>query len=346
MSFFIDDSFENVQSPILSPETAPRTHLFNSFTSAFSPDRDVHQVNGLREDKPGQNNSVQIDHSQLRAVVQDCLNKSLFDTAIFWADKLVALTSHAIDDVFLLSTCYFKSKQYRRAVHLLKRCTQQLEGDDRLRFQHLSAQCLGELNEWEEALAVLGDEEALMLAYHGSADSASIASHEISLWACVAYMRGRIYEGLEHRARALVWYKLALKRDPKCSQAFDRLISGRMLSHGDEVKFVDEEMVFPPELGWLRLVYQAKVQEHDYSAASKVGEKTAALSSEYRLEDSLEMKGIMATHYYNTNDIHSAHDLAKHIIHEDPFNHAVLPVYICTLVNYDMINDSDNDTKK
>ena len=47
-------------------------------------------------------------------------------------------------------------------------------------------------------------------------------------------MRGRSYEGLENRARAKIWYRLAILRDVKCTQAFDRLLDGRMMSTQEE----------------------------------------------------------------------------------------------------------------
>lgn len=41
--------------------------------------------------------------ASLRALVQDCIAKHLYDTAVFFADKLVSLTSYGAGDVFLLA---------------------------------------------------------------------------------------------------------------------------------------------------------------------------------------------------------------------------------------------------
>ena len=40
---------------------------------------------------------------QLRALVQDCIAKHLYSTAVFFADKLVSLTDYGAGDVFLLA---------------------------------------------------------------------------------------------------------------------------------------------------------------------------------------------------------------------------------------------------
>jgi hypothetical protein len=39
----------------------------------------------------------------LRSLVQDCIAKHLYPTAVFFADKLVSLTSYSAADVFLLA---------------------------------------------------------------------------------------------------------------------------------------------------------------------------------------------------------------------------------------------------
>jgi hypothetical protein len=40
---------------------------------------------------------------QLRSLVQDCIAKHLYSTAVFFADKLVTLTNYGAGDVFLLA---------------------------------------------------------------------------------------------------------------------------------------------------------------------------------------------------------------------------------------------------
>ena len=44
---------------------------------------------------------MEADH--LRSLVQDCISKHLYSTAVFYADKLVTLTKYGHGDVFLLA---------------------------------------------------------------------------------------------------------------------------------------------------------------------------------------------------------------------------------------------------
>ena len=57
--------------------------------------------------------------------------------------------------------CYYASKQYRRALALLRK--EQLP-DGALHFKSLIAQCLAACKEWDELLALLGDGEGEELA--------------------------------------------------------------------------------------------------------------------------------------------------------------------------------------
>ena len=153
--------------------------------------------------------------SRLRALVQDCLDKHLATSAVFYADKLVTLSGSAPSDVFLLAQvkngvcplrtprsplrwamcaymhasrpmrlmagpfgrlypracaqsrglsaafaplqAYFASRQYRRAVALLRSAGVLEEGAE---FLQLAACCLVETGEWEEVVSLLGDDEA------------------------------------------------------------------------------------------------------------------------------------------------------------------------------------------
>jgi anaphase-promoting complex subunit 6 len=112
---------------------------------------------------------------KLRAVVRDCLGKHLYSSAIFFADKLATLAGNATQDLYMQAQALYLGKQYRRALHLLRR--HHLVSAD-LRFRYLAAKCL--------------------------------------IGAAICLLRGRAFEALENRARALRWFKAALKADPYC----------------------------------------------------------------------------------------------------------------------------------
>ena len=105
----------------------------------------------------------------LRSVVQDSLGKHLYQNAIFFADKLVAIT-HAEDDVYRLVQAYLFTQQHRRALHVLR--TMNLATSS-TRFRYLTAKCLAECQEWDECLATLDDTVLEHAAQEAAAEAAA-----------------------------------------------------------------------------------------------------------------------------------------------------------------------------
>lgn len=67
----------------------------------------------------------------------------IYNSALFWADKVVALTENA-RDIYWLAQCMYLLKQYHRAAHLLR--TKNLEKvfinvDRNLQFIELHCKC-------------------------------------------------------------------------------------------------------------------------------------------------------------------------------------------------------------
>lgn len=110
---------------------------------------------------------------QLRTRVADCLDKHLFTTAVFFADKLVTLSDGAAEDVYRLAQArsaprasaargltarfaqaYVHSGQHHRALAFLRAEKLTSAGE---RFVHLAGLCLIAARQWEEAIELLGD---------------------------------------------------------------------------------------------------------------------------------------------------------------------------------------------
>lgn len=75
---------------------------------------------------------------KLRGVVRDCVSKHLYSSAIFFADKVAALTSDPAD-VYMQAQALFLGRHYRRPFHLLNSAKIVLRD---LRFRYLAAKCL------------------------------------------------------------------------------------------------------------------------------------------------------------------------------------------------------------
>eukprot|EP00913_Durusdinium_trenchii_P012033 g11305.t1 len=85
--------------------------------------------------------------SRLRVLVQDSFQKHLYVSAIFFADQLVSLQGPQPEEIYTLAECYFKNREYRRVLHLLKKHNEATENSDRLKL--LVAQSLIECRDWE-----------------------------------------------------------------------------------------------------------------------------------------------------------------------------------------------------
>ncbi|KAK6154269.1 hypothetical protein DH2020_008517 [Rehmannia glutinosa] len=185
---------------------------------------------------------------KLRGVVRDCVSKHLYSSAIFFADKVAAVTSDPAD-IYMQAQALYLGRHYRRAFHLLN--ASQIVLRD-LRFRYLAAKCLEELKEWDQCLLMLGDAK---VDEHGNiTDTKDYNSmyldkdgedREINIISAICFLRGKAYEALENRAQARLWYKAAIRADPLCYEALECLIEGHMLtceegtdlSIGDKCKF-------------------------------------------------------------------------------------------------------------
>ncbi|CAD7705302.1 unnamed protein product [Ostreobium quekettii] len=195
---------------------------------------------------------------RLRALVQDCLAKHLYTSAVFYADKLVTLSGSDPSDVYMLAQAYFVSKQFRRAIVLLK-AESLLEKDQR--FRYLAARCLAESKEWDECLQVLGDGEVDEYV-ESSRQEPTSPGCEVSLYSAICLLRGRVFEALENAPRAIKWYQTALKHDPFCYEAFQALVERHLLSNKDEQKLV-LSLKFSEADSWLQLLYSCKCKKYD-----------------------------------------------------------------------------------
>eukprot|EP00232_Nephroselmis_pyriformis_P028431 CAMPEP_0182869414 /NCGR_PEP_ID=MMETSP0034_2-20130328/9926_1 /TAXON_ID=156128 /ORGANISM="Nephroselmis pyriformis, Strain CCMP717" /LENGTH=205 /DNA_ID=CAMNT_0025001873 /DNA_START=32 /DNA_END=645 /DNA_ORIENTATION=- len=191
---------------------------------------------------------------RLRSIVQDCLGKHMYSSAIFFADKLVTMSEGAPADVYLLAQAHYVSKQYRRAL-LLLRGEHLLNAD--ARFRYLAAKCLFECSEFDECLATLGDtdDEDMQITL-------STGGKEISVHSATCLLRGRVYDALENRPRAVFWYKEALKADPFCYEAFEALIDNHMLTTEEEAALL-ADLRLGGEDEWLALLYSCKTKKYD-----------------------------------------------------------------------------------
>lgn len=209
---------------------------------------------------------------KLRGLVHDCLAKHMYDSAIFFAEKLVNMSGQAPAEVYTLAQGFYCSGQHRRCLHLL-RSTQLIDKDVRIRY--LASRCMLVCGELEECLELLGGESALTPADLRVGALPPAAPGTINYLSVICLMRARVFDAQENLAKATTWYRHALQTDACNYEAFQALVGSRRLSPAEETELVTGLEV-PPEQGWLRALYMATVRDGPAEAAlAELEESTA-----------------------------------------------------------------------
>ncbi|KAJ7299336.1 hypothetical protein O6H91_Y249500 [Diphasiastrum complanatum] len=278
---------------------------------------------------------------KLRSVARDCLAKHLYSSAIFFADKLVTAGSGLAQDVYLQAQALYQGRQHRRALHLLR--THRLLSAHP-RFRYLAAKCLQEeTKEWEECLAVLGDCEIDEHGNYQMNEDQEVEycdqdgeDREINIAAALCLLRGRAFEALENRSRALRWYKAALKVDPYCYEAFEHLIDNHMLSSDEEAHLLSS-LKFDSQDRWLSLLYSC--QSKKYGQVSLIESKLAELEREPHetqleeqagcsLKDNTDVLACRADLFYHRGEFQLCYEVTKSLLEKDPYHLKSMPLHL------------------
>ena len=291
--------------------------------------------------------------SRLRVLVQDSFQKHLYVSAIFFADQLVTLKGPEPDEIYTLAECYFKNREYRRVLHLLKKHSEATERNDRLKL--LVAQSLMECRDWEEALRYL---ECNWPEDQGASDPKTAA--------CFALLRGKVYEAMENLENALMWYEQAAHLDAYCHEALERLVGSHLLTIEREIALL-KSLKLHKEDEWLRHLYAAKLsasRSSDENPFAEVDDRSgpgvlgdwlvrrhslrqgaAEASPGYPtqfLPPALASNGYarsaQATRFFGQGDYESCQMVSKKVLEEDPYHLSALPVHISSLVMLNMTN--------
>ncbi|XP_017783826.1 PREDICTED: cell division cycle protein 16 homolog [Nicrophorus vespilloides] len=207
-----------------------------------------------------------VDVDVYRKRVQSYLNLHLYQAALFWADKVVALTVSNSKDVYWLAQCMFHLKQYHRAAHLLK--IQNLDKTDIL-CNNLSVRCMLKANQYNEALKILNlmdVDEFVQNSVRGNMHDfeLSVLSHQIQ--SSVLVLRGQVLEAMDNRGLASECYRNALKCDVFCYEAFENLIQHNMLSASEEEELFDSlpilEQCNKEEAEMVTILYRSKMKKY------------------------------------------------------------------------------------
>lgn len=268
-----------------------------------------------------------VDLSQLRNLVRSYIDRHLYKTALFWADKAMALSNGELQDVYWFAQALFFTRQYQRAVFVLM--SRRLH-ESNLACRYLVGKCYAECKKWQEALDVLEIEAK-------ETSLSELGTGSTKLESAVHFLRGMVYEAMENGCMACDCFKQALKNDVHCYEAFDRLTSHYMLSPTEEESFLKslplKEQCTAEELPLLKQLYENKLQNRKKAAELK-------LSAPYEcVNNSLDVLVSMAEKHFTNCDFQLCHKMTSQVLQQDSFHTACLPLHISCLVELKKSND-------
>jgi len=276
--------------------------------------------------------------------------------AVFWADKLVSLTSNNIEDFHLLCKSLFLDKQYKRCAIMIKESG--LEAELPV-FRLLTARCHFELCEWEEALSVLegGDYNCFTAAgkpkptyrthISGKANMESIdwglGSSQIK--SRIHLLLGKVYEAIENRELAERNFREALKLDVFCHEAFQRLTQHHLLS-GQEEEELFSSLQFEDQCSnedcnkVVKFLYENNLKKYH-----KVSRPMSAIAASIppQVSQSLmknnEVSNSLAERLFFNNKFYQCYSITKAILRSEPFYKPTLLLHISVLVELSKSNE-------
>lgn len=247
----------------------------------------------------------------------------LTQTALFHTDKITGSANQSYDP-YPQARLLYNAGQCHRALHLLS-LDVDLQQDPRSRL--LASQCLFALEDFDECLAVLGDNE-IDASLSGLSIERGAASRELQAALCV--MRARVHERMENPSRAMSWYKRALRCDLACTEAFLGISETGLLSKDEAATFIKELTAERQEEDadirqWLSTYYR-----------SATDRSICPPSYPYGVATKLDFRTIQARRKYDALDFAGCAMECREILKEDPFVEGdVMLVYLASLVELD-----------
>ncbi|KAJ4331668.1 anaphase-promoting complex subunit Cut9 [Ascochyta clinopodiicola] len=304
----------------------------------------------------------------LREWRQDAVNRHQYDTAIFVADKLLAITDDD-QDAFWLAQVHFSTGNYQRAQSLLARGNL---ADSNAQCRYLAAHCAVKLGRLDDALLILGDKNpAHLVAVAGSGSARQKLRHvdvharhpkaaarnerlptseerdgeaaaNLKSEAAMCYLRGVCFAKQNSFDRAKDCYKTAVHIDVQCFEAFDALMANSLMAPDEEWAFLDSldfdsiavAVAGSPSLAqeaahFTRQLYTTRLSK--YARPHDFATATETLSTHYHLAANPDMLLSRADLMYTHCRFRDALALTSSVLAADQHNFAILPLHTAAL---------------
>ncbi|CAY68030.1 Subunit of the anaphase-promoting complex/cyclosome (APC/C) [Komagataella phaffii GS115] len=274
---------------------------------------------------------------KLRLWRHDALMQHHYNTAQYIGDKVLSITNDP-NDAFWLAQVHYQQGSFLTARNLLR--GDQFE--DSLSCKYLCGLCLIALEEWDEALDVVGefnpykmDEDVTDAVDFEDVDIDNYTDGGIKLEASMCYLRGKIYMNMNNFDRAKDCFREAVLADFKCYEAFDELITNNYLSPQDEWELL-EQINFDQADELVKLLYSTRLNKLAHS--SKFLENEQKLQDEYNLKGNNDLNLAKAELLFLQCKFDTCLTVCETILKDNQFSFNTLPLYLSCLYELDAKN--------
>jgi len=267
---------------------------------------------------------------KFRRIVRSYIHRHHYQSALFWADKLVTMSGCDPVDVYWLAQALFLTKQYHRAAHMVTSRKLHLE---HLGCCYVAAKALHTAGEDEEALNILDEAEPACRKAEQSVNMSSVAavddetSPDDNNVCSLLVLKGHILEALDNRPAASDAFQAALRQDVFCYEAFEALVQHQMLSAEEEADLLSSlpyHQQGDPQLA--KFLYRTSVKKYDCPTEVEIPAELECLQGNPDLQVCIAER-----HYYNC-DYHECHSITTGVLKADPYHARCLPTHIACLV--------------
>ncbi|POM65698.1 Hypothetical protein PHPALM_18546, partial [Phytophthora palmivora] len=276
---------------------------------------------------------------RLRHLVRTCSQQHHVASALYYADKLVTISRDENDVLLFADACYL-NREFHRAIHAMKQARlTDVDGQGQMLLKHVTlrallllGKCMLAIKQKEECLELLAmvlperEQDVVLLAKKMQLEH----TEGINVVSSLALLMGETFEAIGNRENAAVYFRIALRCDVHCSEAFFHLFDKQMLSAQEEKELVASLDFSTDEMQLLEFLYQTHVGKV-YDTTPTVEERFAEVEHHFGLAENLDLNVTRAETYYYQHDIQQAHEICESIRERDPLNFRVISVYVGTL---------------
>lgn len=266
-----------------------------------------------------------------RQTAKQFMNNEDYESAAFWADKVVFLSKNNENDVFMQATCFYRLSEYHRASYCIS--SRNLHKTN-LKCRHLAAKCHYAAKEFKEAFDILDCD---------SNESWSIAkimdiSEEDRKWkSAICLLKGKIYEALDNRDVAAQCFKEALSFNIHCYDAFQSLIQHQMMTVQEEEALIGsinfEKCSSAEERNLVHFLYNSQLKKYAKPAEFNVPDEFR----KFPLDNVDVMTSLAERHYYNC-DYRECLKITGKVLEKDIYHTKCLPIHLSCLMEFKKIN--------